>query len=99
MSDLDLDPEKAREMARTVRGRGDAVSGLEPLAAGLVAAPTLEGSEIGTTVDAIAAALDKVVDYHARGLRAFADLADATVAEFVSQDQAFAANLREAGQR
>ncbi|WP_433196370.1 hypothetical protein ACQP1G_44075 [Nocardia sp. CA-107356] len=99
MSDFELDPDKTRELAKTVRGHGDTVGGLAPLAEGLVALPTMESSDLAQTVDAVATGLNKVVEYHARRLHEFADLTDTAVTQFLAEDGAFADRLREAGQR
>ncbi|WP_067472196.1 hypothetical protein [Nocardia amamiensis] len=99
MSELELDPVKTREMAGTVRGHADAVQQLTPLARGIVAVGTMQNSQVADSVDQIAAALDKVVKYHAEQLINFADVTDTAVVEFVNRDQAWAAGLREAGQR
>ncbi|MBF6298521.1 hypothetical protein IU459_13355 [Nocardia amamiensis] len=99
MSELELDPDKTREMAGIVRGHADTIRQLKPLARDVVAVKTMENSQVADSVDQIAAALNDVVDYHAKQLSDFADVTDTAVVEFVNRDQAWATGLREAGQR
>ncbi|MGW4328681.1 hypothetical protein ACWEKR_22605 [Nocardia sp. NPDC004573] len=44
-------------------------------------------------------ALEKVIEYHTRQLRGFADSADAAVETFLAQDAEFASRLKQAGQK
>ncbi|WP_028476044.1 hypothetical protein [Nocardia sp. CNY236] len=99
MGNLDLEPERARSLARTVRDHGDSIAKLDPIAAGLTAAATLERSDIGRNVDAIAEALNKVIGFHSRRLREFADITETVVDRIVAQDQENAQRLHEVGQR
>ncbi|MFI2285184.1 hypothetical protein [Nocardia beijingensis] len=99
MGDFDLDPELTRELARVVRGHADATAQLTPLTQGLRAEPTLPKSDIAATIDSLSGALEKVIDYHTRQLRGFADSADAAVEAFLAQDAEFASRLKQAGQK
>lgn len=99
MSELELDPDKTREMAGVVRGHAETIRQLAPLARDVVAVETMKDSQVAGSVDQIAAALDHVVAYHAEQLIDFADFTDTAVVEFVNRDQVWATALREAGQR
>ncbi|WP_174189784.1 hypothetical protein [Nocardia barduliensis] len=87
MSELELDPDKTREMAGIVRGHADTIRQLAPLARTVLAVRTMQDSQVADSVDQIAAALDDVVNYHAKRLVDFADVTDTAVAEFVNRDQ------------
>ncbi|MBF6231826.1 hypothetical protein IU436_16580 [Nocardia farcinica] len=99
MSDLDLDPPKTREMADTIKRHGDAVRASNPLAVGNLAAPTLEGAEIGGVIDATASALERVVIYHAQRLQEFSDLTNKAVEEFLLLEGNRAKQFEEMGPR
>ncbi|WP_330228282.1 hypothetical protein OHA40_19165 [Nocardia sp. NBC_00508] len=99
MSELELDPDKTREMAGIVRGHADTIRQLIPLASGVVAVGMMQDSQVADSVDQIARALNNVVDYHTKRLIDFADVTDTAVVEFVNRDQLWATALREAGQR
>ncbi|MFC8045876.1 hypothetical protein [Nocardia sp. NPDC057353] len=93
MSDLVLDPGRARELADSVRRIGDSIRELNPLADGVEAEPTLQSAEIGRVVDATATALEKVITYHADRLLEFSDLTNRAVDNFLQQEAAGAAGI------
>ncbi|WP_067647182.1 hypothetical protein [Nocardia harenae] len=99
MGDPDLKVEETRALIAKVRQHADATATVIPLARGLVAVETMRESQIADVTDQLAPALDEVVNYHVTRLRDFADRTEQAVAAFVRQEDASAAELRQARPR
>ncbi|MFC8047605.1 hypothetical protein [Nocardia sp. NPDC057353] len=99
MGNPDLKVEETRALIAKIRQHADATETLVPLARGRVAVRTMQHSQIADVTDQLAPALDEVVKFHVARLRDFADRTEQAVAAFIRQEDASAAQLKQAQPR